>query len=62
MVPATVEPPEGTVMETAGVAISGLFTVTDTAVDVVWLPAASRATAVSVCVPVATVVVFRDIE
>jgi len=34
-------------METDGGVISGLFTVIDIAGDVAWLPAASRATAVS---------------
>ena len=48
-VPDTVLPDEGAVMETVGAVISALFTVTDKGgEDVVWLPAASRATAVSV--------------
>ena len=36
-------------------------TVTETAVDVVWLPAASRARADSVCAPLATLVEFQAI-
>jgi len=47
IVPATVEPALGAVIETAGGVVS-LKTVTVTAADVAWLPAASRATAVSV--------------
>ena len=58
-VPPTVAPPAGAVIDTVGGVVSGLFTVTVTVVDVVVLPAASRATAVSVCVPLATVVVFQ---
>lgn len=42
--------------------VEELFTVTVTVVDVVWLPAASRATAVRVCVLFATPVVFHDTE
>jgi len=37
-------------------------TVTVTAADVVWLPAASRALAVRECEPLATVVVFQANE
>src|SRR5439155_9063908 len=40
-------------------AVFGLLTTTERAVAVDWLPAASRATALSVCVPFATVVVFH---
>jgi len=46
-VPKTVLPDEEAVMETTGGVISDVHRV-DTAADVVWLPAASRATAVSV--------------
>ena len=44
---------------TVGAVVSALLTVTLTTDDVVVLPAASRATAVSVCVPLAAVVVFQ---
>src|SRR5438034_7876440 len=47
-VPDTVAPLAGAVIETVGGAVSGLFTVTVTAAEVVVLPAASRATAVKV--------------
>src|SRR5438034_11286924 len=40
-------------------AVFGLLTTTERAVAVDWLPAASRATALSVCVPFAIVVVFH---
>ena len=43
-----------------GAVVSGLVTVTVTAVEVAMLPAASRATAVSVWVPLVAVVVFHD--
>ena len=43
-----------------GAVMSGLLTVTLTAVEVVLLPAASRATAVSVWLPLADWVVFHD--
>ena len=39
-----------------------LDTVTVTAADVVWLPAASRAIAVKVCEPLAALVVFQETE
>ena len=42
------------------IGVVALATVTFTADEVVVLPAASRATAVSVWVPLATVVVFHD--
>src|SRR5262249_41324206 len=45
-VPSTVAPLDGAVIETVGGMMSGLFTVTATAVEVVLLPAASRALAV----------------
>ena len=62
VVPSTVEPPLGAVMATVGGVASTLFTVTTTARDVVRLPAASRATAVSVWLPLAAVAVFHEIE
>src|SRR5260221_10449981 len=49
-------------MLTLGAVVSELETVTLTTDDVVRLPAASRATAVNVCVPFPTVVVFHDTE
>jgi len=59
-----VEPFDGPVMETAGGVVSGivLLTVTETDAEVVWLPAASRATAVSVWLPFVTDVVFQETE
>src|SRR6185295_1814733 len=57
--PATVAPGAGAVTATVGAVVSVLLTVTVTAADVVVLPAASRATAVSVCVPLTTEVVFQ---
>jgi len=59
-VPATVDPLAGVVIVTVGGVLSMLATVTDTAADVVELPAASRATAVSECVPLEAVLVFHD--
>src|SRR5437867_2500974 len=58
----TVEPPAGPVIETAGAVVSSttLLTVTETGADVVWLPAASRATAVRLCTPLLAVAVFQD--
>src|SRR2546425_10338470 len=50
MVPLTVAPAAGAVRDTVGAVVS-LLTVTVTAADVVELPAASRATAVSVWLP-----------
>ena len=41
---------------------AALLTVTVTDADVAWLPAASRATAVSVCEPLEAVVVFQETE
>src|SRR5436190_1920837 len=58
-VPATVAPPAGAVTVTVGAVVSPLLTVTVTAADVAVLPAASRATAVRVWVPLALVVVFH---
>src|SRR5437867_12635371 len=58
----TVEPLAGLVIETVGGVVSGvvLLTVTVTAVEVFWFPAASRATAVSVCEPFEAVVVRSE--
>src|SRR5439155_9674857 len=56
-VPDTVAPAAGAVIETVGGVVSALLTVTVTAAEVVVLPAASRATAVSVWLPVVAVVV-----
>src|SRR3954470_4860865 len=60
-------PLNGVVMAAVGGVVSppppvAFDTVTVTAADVVVLPAASRATAVSVCVPFVAVVVFHAIE
>src|SRR5882724_8653203 len=60
MVPLTVAPVAGAVMLTVGGVVS-FDTVTVTAAAVAVLPAASRATAVSVCVPLLAVVVFHAI-
>ena len=65
VVPETVAPEAGDVMLTVGGVVSGggaFDTVTVTAVDVLWLPAASRARAVRECEPLATVVVFQETE
>src|SRR5207245_2326708 len=61
VVTAAVARETGGVMLTVGGVVS-LNTVTVTAAEVVRLPAASRATAVSVCEPLLAVVVFHDIE
>ena len=58
-VPDTVAPLAGAVRLTVGAVMSGLLTVTLTDFVVV-LPAASRATAVSLWVPLATAAVFHD--
>src|SRR5439155_11711474 len=62
--PDTVAPVAGAVIDTAGGVVSGtgLFTVTLTAAEVAALPAASRATAVTLCAPLLVVVVFQEIE
>ena len=62
-VPDTV-PAAGALSDTVGGVVSGtaLFTVTVTAAEVVLLPAASRATAVSVCVPLVAEAVFQEPE
>src|SRR5262249_43231029 len=52
---------EGAVIETVGGVVS-FETVTLTAVAVVWLPAASRARAERVCVPLDAVALFHEIE
>src|SRR5437867_2894570 len=57
----TVAPFTGDVMLTVGGVVS-LDTVTVTAADVAVLPAASRATALSVCEPLVAVVVFHETE
>src|SRR5258706_373527 len=56
-----VAPPAGAVMETDGGVVS-LDTVTAMPAEVVTLPAASRATAVSVWLPLVAPVVFQDTE
>ena len=65
VVPETVAPEAGDVMLTVGGVVSGggaFDTVTVTAVEVFWFPAASRALAVRECEPLATVVVFHETE
>ena len=67
--PVTVEPLDGAVTDTAGGVVSGgggggvpvFETVTMTADEVATLPTVSRACAVSVCGPLATVVVSHEI-
>ena len=60
-VPPTVDPEEGAVRLTVGAVESDdvLLTVMVTGLDVVTLPAASRATARIVCVPLATLAEFQ---
>ena len=58
--PDAVTPVAATLAITGGVV--SLLTVTLTAVLVVWLPAASRATAVSVWLPLAAAVVLHETE
>src|SRR6185295_3566031 len=63
--PDTVAPFAGDVMLTVGGVVSGggaFDTVTVTVAEVVRLPAASRALAVSWCEPLATAVVFQETE
>src|SRR5206468_1428599 len=60
--PDTVAPDAGAVMLTEGGVVSAFDTVTLTGDEVVRFPAASRAVAVRVCEPLATVVVFQEIE
>src|SRR5437762_1439678 len=59
-VAATEVPPAGAVIDTAGGVVS-LATVTLTVADVVRLPAASRATAISACAALVAVVVVHDV-
>ena len=63
-VPVRVDPAEGVVMDTVGwvLSVTELLTVTDRDVEVVVLPAASRATARRVCVPLAVAPVFQLME
>src|SRR6478609_2760885 len=61
-VPETVAPPAGAVSDTVGATLSGLLTVTVTVADVVLLPAASRATAVSAWLPFVTALVSHEAE
>src|SRR5205809_612171 len=61
VVPPTVAPENGEFTPRGGGVLS-LNTVTVTAAEVVRLPAASRATAVSVCEPLLAVVVFQETE
>ena len=65
MVPETVAPFAGEVIDTVGGVVSGagpFETVTVTGAEVRMLPAASRAMAVSVCEPSATPAVFHETE
>ena len=57
--PRTVAVFSGELIETVGGTVSVLETLTVTGAEVVRLPAASRATAVSVCVPLAVSVEFQ---
>src|SRR3989441_8483447 len=61
IVPETVAPADGAVMETDGGVVS-FATVTLTAAAVAVFPAASRATAVKLCAPFAAKVVFHETE
>src|SRR5262245_49337871 len=61
-VPLTVAASAGDVNDTTGATVSTLSTETPTADEVVVLPAASRATAVTACGPSATVALFHEIE
>src|SRR5262249_2205306 len=61
-VPLTVLPAAGVINETVGFVVSLLLIVTVTPADVPRFPAASRATAVSTCVPLDAVAVFHDTE
>ena len=63
--PDTVAPAAGAVTDTVGGVVSGggwLDTVTATAVEVAWLPAASRARAVRLCEPLVPAVVGQVTE
>ena len=59
-VPDTVAPSAGPIRLTVGAVISGLLTVTVTVEVVVVLPAASRARAANVWLPLLTVAVFHN--
>src|SRR5262245_44407403 len=61
-VPLTAAPSAGDVSDTTGGTVSTLSTVTVRLTDVVVLPAASRATAVTVCGPSDTVALLHEIE
>src|SRR5437773_1743133 len=61
-VPDTVAPDAGALMLTAGGVVSAFDTVMLTGDEVVRFPAASLATAVRVCEPLPTVVVFQETE
>src|SRR5207245_961400 len=54
--------PSGPLVGVRLVIVGGITTVTLTADEVVWLPAASRATAVKLCEPLLAMVVFHEIE
>jgi len=54
--------PSGPLVGVRLVIVGGITTVTLTADEVVWLPAASRATAVKLCEPLLAGVVFHEIE
>jgi hypothetical protein len=65
IVPDTVAPFAGEVIDTVGGVVSAggaLETVTVTAAEVLVLPAVSRAMAVTVCEPLLTPVVFHETE
>ena len=62
VVPDTVAPFAGELMLTVGAVVSSFDTVTEIADEVVRFPAASRATAVNVCDPLLTIVVFQETE
>jgi hypothetical protein len=61
VLPLTLAPDAGEVIDTVG-AVRSLFTVIDTAAEVVELPAASRAIAVTWCVPFPTVLLSQLTE
>ena len=61
MVAPVEEMPDKTILEITGAVLS-LFTVTETELEVVVFPAASRATAVRVCEPLVAVVVSQEDE
>ena len=61
VVPETVAAFAGAVIETDGGVVSTFAIVTDTGADVVRLPAASRAIALSRCGPFNNAVVFHDV-